>query len=121
MVRRRIQFLVAMIVAAFASSSAHAFNMQFASDTPIANFSSEDRAKHEAMLTELLESTPDGKSVSWATESTRSGGQGVALRTLKRQGKTCRDIQIKTYYRALKATNGLRACRGEDGKWSLEN
>lgn len=121
MVHCQLRFLVSLAFVALLAPSAHAFNMQFASDTPIANFSADDRAKHEVMLTELLESTPDGKSVNWANEATRSGGEGRALRTLKRQGRTCRDIQIKTYYRAMKATNGLRACRGEDGKWSLEN
>jgi len=121
MVRRQILFLVAVFAAALFARHAQAFNMQFASDTPVANFSADDRAKHEAMLTELIENTPDGKSVNWVNESTRSGGEGRAVRTLKRHGKTCRDVQIKTYYRAMKATNSLRACRGEDGKWSLEN
>ncbi|GAA5185191.1 hypothetical protein GCM10025771_41040 [Niveibacterium umoris] len=98
-----------------------AFNLQFASEVPSAHFGEVDRGKHEAMLNELFDQAPDGKHLSWANADTRSGGDGVVRKTFKREGKSCREVQVKTYYRSLRATNVLRACRGEDGAWSIAN
>lgn len=114
-----LKHLVAVAVALTAASAAQAFNYQFANEVPAAHFNDVDRGKHESMLKELLDQTPDGKRLSWSNEDTRAGGESIARKTVTRDGKTCREIQVKTYYRALRATNVLRACRGEDGTWSL--
>ncbi|MCX9158441.1 RT0821/Lpp0805 family surface protein [Niveibacterium sp. 24ML] len=117
---RRFTYMCALGLVLGAQQAA-AFNIQFASEVPSAHFSEADRATHEQMLRTLLATAPDGKRMSWDNPGTRSGGAAVARRTTAQQGKRCRDVQIKTYFRALKADNTMRACQGEDGNWTLAN
>lgn len=116
----RLSYICAVGLAISAQGAA-AFNIQFASEVPAAHFSPEDRATHEEMLKSLLATAPDGKRMAWDNPTTRSGGAAVARRTTTQQGRRCRDVQIKTYFRALKAENTMRACQGEDGNWTLAN
>ena len=120
----RMDFLLVPAVIFFLgvpSTPVLAANTQFLSDTPLAKFSKADRARHMAMLQDLLSTAADGEARRWEDPDSEAGAEASARTLAARNGQPCRELTVKSWHKTLRATNSFNVCESKDGAWKLAN
>jgi surface antigen len=113
-------FLVPLVVAlAAASPAAMALNwVPLLKNSPGERFDEEDLHLFLNTARRTVNEAPDNQTMSWENPDTKHRGDFTILKTFKKEGRTCKQVQVRTEADGRKATSLVDACQ-IDGKWRL--
>ncbi|WP_246024985.1 hypothetical protein [Paraburkholderia dinghuensis] len=115
------------MVAVLVSTSvcaAHAANLAFLRDTPVAAMTQQDNAALQKVLRESLDQKADGESTQWSSHGLRRGVRVDATitpdRTTHDGTRTCRETSVVLNSRGQSMTLRPHFCREGSGEWVFQ-
>lgn len=111
----RVIIATAMIIALPAAAS----NLDFLHDTPLSEFSDEDRKLFLSVLRQTLSEADDNEVRTWSNPETKCGGEITPLRTHRRADTVCRDVQTVNRVKGRTEKSVYTYCRQGQGEWRL--
>lgn len=121
--RTALHLMAAMVLGATACA-AHAANLAFLRDTPVAAMTREDNDALRKVLRDALDHKADGESAQWSTEGQRRGIRVDATvtpnRTTHDGDRTCRETSVVLNSRRQSMTLRPRFCREGSGEWVFQ-
>ena len=125
---RRTRYLRHVTIAAVlvaGSLAAHAANLGFLNDTPIAYMKQRDIDSLKTAAYDVLDKKADGESATWNNEGTGNGvkidAQLTPVDTAKDGANTCRTVRVVLNAKGQSVNLGPRFCRqGSSGRWILQ-
>jgi surface antigen len=108
-----------VIVSLFAIGSAHAANVHFLGNAPIAYMNDADIRLFREAAAQALDDTADGKTVTWRNPETQAFGEIKLLRTEVRDELFCRVAQVHNRAAGRENVGVYRACKDAGGDWRL--
>ena len=117
MIRR---FVVPLLVAlAVASPAALALNwVPVLKNSPAERFDDEDLQLFIRTARKTVSEAADQQTVSWENPDTKHRGDFTILKSFTKDGRDCKQVQVRTEADGRKATSVVDACQ-IDGKWRL--
>ena len=106
-------------ILAIVALPAAASNLDFLQDTPLSEFSDEDRKLFAATLAQTLSEADDNEVRKWSNPATKFGGEITPLRTRTRGDTVCRDVAIVNTAKARTEKSVYTYCREREGEWRL--
>jgi hypothetical protein len=104
--------------------AAHAANLGFLSDTPIAYMSTRDIDSVKAAVIGALNRNQDGQAASWDNHGTGNGTRIDATITPRGSAaegaRTCRDVTVVLNAKGQSMTLRPQFCRVGSGPWQLQ-
>lgn len=86
-------------------------------DTPSHYFTDEDWNLFDQSLEDTLNHAKDGETKSWSNPKTKANGEFVVLKSVIRQGQTCREVKIAAEAHAIRRVTGIAFCPADEGGW----
>ena len=87
-------------------------------NSPAERFDDEDLQMFISTARKTVNEAPDFQTVSWENPDTKHRGDFTILKTFKKDGHACKQVQVRTEADGRKATSLVDACQ-IDGKWRL--
>jgi surface antigen len=87
-------------------------------NSPGERFDDEDLQLFIKTARRTVTEAADKQTVSWENPDTKHRGDFTVLKTFKKDGRTCKQVQVRTEADGRKATSVVDACQ-IDGKWRL--
>jgi surface antigen len=87
-------------------------------NSPYERFNEKDNQMFLDYARKVLNDTPDNQTVSWQNPANQHGGDFTILKTAQKNGRTCKDVRVRTEADGRKGDAVLTACQ-VDGKWRL--
>lgn len=116
--------LMAAVLLASSACAAHAANLAFLRDTPVAAMTQQDNAALLKVLRESLDQKADGEPTQWSTEGQRRGIRVDATvtpdQTTHDGTRTCRVATVTLNARGQSMTLHPRFCREGSGEWVFQ-
>jgi surface antigen len=115
---RRLLFVLLVALAA-ASPAAIALNwMPVLKNSPGERFDDEDLQLFITTARKTVNEAADKQTVRWENPDTKHRGDFTILRSFSKDGRNCKEVQVRTEADGRKATSVVDACQ-VDGKWRL--
>jgi hypothetical protein len=99
---------------------AQAVNLKWLEHAPVRFFSDADWALATAAVDDALANPEDGTPVQWNNPDSGHRGSATALGTLKRDGRTCRQLALENEARGMSGRSVFLYCLQPDGEWKIE-
>lgn len=116
--------LMAAVLLSTSVGTAHAVNLAFLRDTPVAAMTSQDNAALLKVLRDALDQKADGESAQWSSEGQRRGIRVDATVTPEHTthdgNRTCRVAAVVLTARGQSMTLRPRFCREGSGEWAFQ-
>jgi hypothetical protein len=113
----KLNNLVGIITLMAITTAASALGLRLEESTPIKYFTKEDwRQAKQVVKTALEQGKPD-ETFDWQNGSTGHSGLYKVLRSVKIEGRRCRDLLVKHQAGKASASGDYRFCRMQDGEW----
>ncbi|TAM31380.1 MAG: hypothetical protein EPN59_06820 [Paraburkholderia sp.] len=116
--------LMAAVLLSTSVCTAHAANLGFLRDTPVAAMTQQDNAALRKVLRESLDQKADGESTQWSSQALRRGTRVDATvtpdRTTHDGPRTCRETSVVLQSRGQSMTLHPRFCREGGGEWVFQ-
>lgn len=113
------RLVVPLLVALAVSSPARALNwVPVLKNSPAERFDDEDLQLFIRTARKTVAEAADGQTVSWENPDTKHRGDFTILRSFTKDGRPCKQVQVRTEADGRKATSVVDACQ-IDGKWRL--
>jgi surface antigen len=107
------------LAALAAPSPAMALNwVPLMKNTPFERFDDEDLEMFLSTARKTLNEAPDNQTVTWKNPDTKAGGDFTVLKTWQQDGRTCREIRVRTQADGRKGHSVVDTCK-VDTKWKL--
>jgi surface antigen len=90
-------------------------NMRFLRNAPVSFMNKEDTAMMVRNYEEALDSLPDGDTNAWLNPKTGASGTATPLKTMKRNGTTCRLLEITNNAGGQSARTEWTVCKTKNG------
>ena len=87
-------------------------------NTPFERFDDDDLHMFLNTARKTLDGTPDKQTVSWENPDTKHGGDFTILKTWQKDGRTCKQVRVRTQADGRKGNSVTTACQ-VNGKWRL--
>jgi surface antigen len=110
---------VLLACGALIAASAQAYDLQFLTKTPYANFSKEDKKLLMQNIDKALDEGKEGDTVAWNNDSTGAAGTITPEKSFERDGRKCRAVRIHNTFKTLKGEGSYNFCQDKNGKWQL--
>lgn len=106
---------------ALAAVPSWAFNTQFLKETPYTKFSKEDKRLLTQNIDKALAESGDGQTTEWKNEASGASGSLTPQKSFERDGRKCREIEVRNRYKALQdqGPGVFIYCQDKSGKWQL--
>ena len=112
-------FFPLLVALAAASPAALALNwVPVLKNSPAERFDDEDLQLFITTARRTVNEAADKQTVGWENPDTKHRGDFTILKTFKKEGRTCKQVQVRTEADSRKATSVVDACQ-IDGKWRL--
>ena len=95
------------------------FNLLFLDDAPISRFNEKDVELMLNALTDALENADNGIEVKWENPETGYHGSITPLNQITRDGKDCRQVNIRNIAGDFRGSGDYLFCQYEDGEWRV--
>jgi len=123
--RTRTAFhLMTAVLLSASACAAHAANLAFLRDTPVAALTRQDQDALLKLLRDALDHKADGEATQWSTEGQRRGIQVDATvtpdHTTHDGNRTCRETAVVLNARGQSMTLRPRFCREGTGEWVFQ-
>jgi surface antigen len=113
--RLAVPLLAALVV----SSPASALNwVPVLKNSPAERFDDEDLELFIRTARKTVAEAADRQTVSWENPDTKHRGDFTILRSFTKDGRSCKQVQVRTEADGRKATSVVDACQ-IDGRWRL--
>jgi len=113
-----MRFLALLFALAAIGSPADAQMGPLARNSPYERFNDKDTRIFEEYRNKALDEAPDQQTMSWENPDTKHRGDFTILKTVKKDGNTCREMRMRTEADGRKGDAVLNWCK-IDGKWRL--
>ena len=87
-------------------------------NSPAERFDEEDLHLFLNTARKAVNETPDNQTVGWENPDTKHHGDFTILKSFQKDGRSCKQVQVRTEADGRKATSVVDACQ-VDGKWRL--
>ena len=94
-------------------------NLRWLSDSPARYFTDKDWELAQAAANNALENAKDGDTVEWQNDDSGARGNMTPLSTAERDGRTCRELKIRSFAKKLEGGGTFEFCKQEDGRWTF--
>lgn len=111
--RRLILALLTLVI----MTPATAGNTWFARESAVAYMSDADRAILTSTMNDLLNSQPDGTTVSWKGPDSDASGKIAVGKTHQDYGTTCRLIKMENTAKGVTGAGNYRLCKDDKSIW----
>ena len=112
-------FVPLLVVLAAASPAAMALNwVPLLKNSPAERFDDEDLHMFLNTARKTVNEAKDNQTVSWENPDTKHHGDFTVLKSFQKDGRSCKQVQVRTEADGRKATSVVDACQ-VDGKWRL--
>ena len=116
--RRALPFLLASAFA-LASPPAAALNwIPLMKNTAFERFDEDDLEMFIQNGRKALNTAPENQVMSWENPDTKAGGDFTVLKTWQKDGRTCKQVRVRTHASGRKGNSVVSACK-IDNKWKL--
>ena len=104
---------------AFASPPAAALNwIPLMKNTAFERFDEDDLEMFIQNGRKALNTAPENQVMSWENPDTKAGGDFTVLKTWQKDGRTCKQVRVRTHASGRKGNSVVSACK-IDNKWKL--
>ena len=111
--------LLAALLLLAAATPAMALNwVPLMKNTAFERFDEDDLEMFLQTARKTLNGAPDKQTVSWENPDTNAGGDFTILKTFQEDGRTCKQVQVRTHASGRKGNAIVSACQ-VDKKWKL--
>jgi surface antigen len=112
-------FIPLLVALATASPPAMALNwVPLLKNSPAERFDDEDLHLFLNTARKAVSEASDNQTMSWENPNTKHRGDFTILKTFRKDGRACKQVQTRTEADGRKATSVVDACQ-VDGKWRL--
>jgi surface antigen len=119
MTGRRVLPLLLASAFTFASSQVLALNwVPLMKNTAFERFDEDDLEMFIQNGRKALNTAPENQVTSWENPDTGAGGDFTVLKTWQQDGRTCREVRVRTHASGRKGNSVVSACK-YDKKWKL--
>lgn len=116
--------LTAAVLICAGASAAHAANLAFLRDTPVAALTQQDNDALRKVVRDALDHKADGEAAQWSTQGLRRGIRVDATvtpnQTTHDGSRTCRVTTVVLRARGQSMTLHPRFCRDGAGEWAFQ-
>lgn len=110
----------AALAAFLIHGGAGAVNLFWLDSAPVRHFSDKDWEMATGAADEALMRREDGETVTWENAESGHSGAVSVMRTLQRNGRTCRDLAIENHAGGKSGRSEFLFCLQPDGQWKIE-
>jgi surface antigen len=104
---------------AFASPQALALNwVPLMKNTAFERFDEDDLEMFIQNGRKALNTAPENQVMTWENPDTKAGGDFTVLKTWEQDGRTCKDVRVRTHASGRKGNSVVSACQ-YGKKWKL--
>ena len=115
----RFRFGLLAIALAVASPSVLALNwVPLLKNSPGERFDDQDLHMFLNTARKTVNEASDNQTMSWENPDTKHHGDFTILKSFKKDGHSCKQVQVRSEADGRKATSVVDACQ-VDGKWRL--
>ena len=117
--RKSVIYMMAAVIAAFASVPVSGQGYRWLDTSPIKFFSDEDWELMRSTARKTLDDARDGTTANWSNPETDASGSITVISTYEEDGRRCRKTKFYNSVRGLTGSGIFRLCRIEDGTWKI--
>jgi surface antigen len=110
-------FILVFLLLIFDLQPAHAVNLSFLKNTPVAAFTDEDIAIAQDHIRDALNNGKNGEVVQWENPNSGAAGEYTLLKTYQRDGVTCRRIKVIHSAKKRRGESAYTLCQTAAGTW----
>ncbi len=114
---RTLRACLALLALLAVGAPAHASNLQFLRDAPVAKMTKEDLALFQSSLRAALDQNADGSTRRWENPATGASGTLTPVSTFEQDGARCRRLEIVNTVQGVTGRSTFNMCRQADGTW----
>lgn len=112
----KIKILFLTFLSCISFTTLYASNYSFMHDSAIFHFDDNDTTMMSANIQYTLDRTRDGKKSIWKNPNTHAWGYAIPSRTVKRNGTTCRALEVFNEADKVRGTSSYTFCKIK-GEW----
>jgi surface antigen len=113
----KYMFFPVMLLLILSLQSAHAVNLSFLKNTPVAAFTDEDIAIARDHIRDALNNGKNGEVVQWENSSSGAAGEYTLLKTYQRDGTKCRRVKVIHSAKGRRGESAHTLCQTPAGTW----
>jgi surface antigen len=102
----------------FAEAALASANLRWLNYSPVRYFTDQDWALARSAAKNALDSAKDGETVEWNNPDSGAHGSLTPVSSTQRNGKTCRDLEIRNHANRLDGGGTFEFCEQGDGSWA---
>lgn len=110
-------FFLVMLLLMLGLQSAHAVNLSFLKNAPVAAFTDEDITIAQDHIRDVLNNGKKGEVVQWENPNTGAIGKYTLLNTYQRDGATCRRVKVMHSAKGRRGESTHTLCQTAAGTW----
>jgi surface antigen len=113
----KYRFVPGILLLILGLHSAHAVNLSFLKNTPVAAFTDEDIAIAQDHIRDALNNGEDGEVVQWENPSSGAAGAYTLLKTYQRDDAKCRRVKVIHSAKGRRGESAHTLCQTSAETW----